>query len=61
MVTIEKLEIQFDVEPGDEQELFRQLFNRNMQQWRQQEAEERRVQSMIGRDRELGDRQSEDM
>ncbi len=62
MVTIEKLEIQFDVEASDEQEMFRELFNRNIREWRQLQAEEDRIRRMIERDRGIGDRHnSEDM
>ncbi|MCU7934038.1 MAG: hypothetical protein KZQ99_04050 [Candidatus Thiodiazotropha sp. (ex Dulcina madagascariensis)] len=56
MLTIEKLEVQFDVEGGEEEEMFRRLFNRNMQEWRARDAEERRLHRMIERDRGLGDR-----
>ncbi|MCU7919026.1 MAG: hypothetical protein KZQ88_07430 [Candidatus Thiodiazotropha sp. (ex Dulcina madagascariensis)] len=56
MLTIEKLEVQFDVEGGEEEAMFRRLFNRNMQEWRARDAEERRLRRMIERDRGLGDR-----
>jgi len=56
MVTIEKLEIQFDVEGGEEEEMFRRLFNRSIQEWQQRESEERRIRRMIANDRGLGDR-----
>jgi len=56
MVTIERLEIQFDVEGGEEEEMFRRLFNRSMQEWQQRESEERRIRRMIAHDRGLGDR-----
>lgn len=58
MITIEKLEIQFDVESDEEEEIFRRLFNRNMQEWRQREAEENRLHKIIEDDRGLGDRQN---
>lgn len=58
MITIEKLEIQFDVESDEEEEIFRRLFNRNMQEWRQREAEENRLRKIIEDDRGLGDRQN---
>jgi hypothetical protein len=56
MVTIEKLEIQFDVEGGEEEEMFRRLFNRSIEEWQRRENEEMRLRRMLARDRGLGDR-----
>lgn len=56
MVTIEKLEIQFDVEGGEEEEMFRRLFNRSIEEWQRRENEQRRIARMIAHDRGLGDR-----
>ncbi|MGB5775945.1 MAG: hypothetical protein WBP89_14935 [Sedimenticolaceae bacterium] len=53
MLTIDKLEIQFDVE-GDDSEVFARLFARHIAHWEQEQAEQRRGRSELQRDSAIG-------
>jgi hypothetical protein len=55
-VTIQSLEIRFDVEGSDE-ERFAELFTRAMRAWVRQDEERRRLADLSAQERELGDRQ----
>ena len=59
MVTIDKLEIQFDVE-GDDSEVFARLFARHIACWEREQAEQRRSREALLRDSTLGDQPLED-
>jgi hypothetical protein len=54
-VTIQSLEIRFDVEGSDE-ERFAKLFKRAMQAWARQDEERKRLAALTACERELGDR-----
>jgi hypothetical protein len=55
-VTIQSLEIRFDVQGSDE-ERFAELFTDAMRKWARQEDERRRLACLTTQERELGDRQ----
>jgi hypothetical protein len=56
-VTIQSLEIRFDVEGSDE-ERFAELFKRAMSAWARQDEERQRLAELTDDERELGDRQN---
>lgn len=55
MITIENLEVQFDVEGDGDEQVFISLFNRYIQEWARLQKEEEKVTSEIYKDRMLGD------
>jgi hypothetical protein len=56
MVTIQNLEVRFDVEGEDQEQMFLQLFNRAMAEWTRRQELEQHVRQTIDRNRNLGDR-----
>jgi hypothetical protein len=63
MVTIQNLEVRFDVEGESDAEVFTRLFNAHIRRWCQQDSERRARDRMSAAERSLGDRRSgaEDM
>ncbi|WP_419694214.1 putative phage tail protein [Mesorhizobium muleiense] len=59
MVTIQHLEVQFDVEGGEEEQLFVTLFNKYIEEWSRRQEAQRRVRDTMTRTRDLGDRDHE--
>jgi hypothetical protein len=55
MVTIQNLEVRFDVEAEDQDHVFLDMFNRAMTEWTQRQKLEQHVQKTIDRSRNLGD------
>lgn len=55
MVTIQHLEVQFDVEGGEEEQLFVTMFNKYIEDWARRQDERRRVRDGMSRVRDLGD------
>ena len=56
MVTIQRLEVHFDVEGNEEEQVFVQMFNKCIGEWERRRTEERRIQKSMTRSRLLGDR-----
>lgn len=56
-VTIEHLEIRFDVEAGDEDEAFGRLFQRYIDAWGRAQEEQQRRHSRLDADRTIGYRE----
>ena len=56
MVTINHLEVQFDVEGADEERLFVEYFNKYIGEWSQRREAQRRISETMDRNRDLGDR-----
>jgi hypothetical protein len=56
MVTIQNLEVRFDVEGDDQEQLFMRLFNRAIAEWSRRQEVEQQVRRTIDRNRDLGDR-----
>lgn len=56
MVTIEHLEVRFDVEGEGDEAVFGRLFERHMRRWRHEEAAEAARRCRARADRALGDR-----
>jgi hypothetical protein len=56
MVTINHLEVQFDVEGGDEERLFVEYFNKYIGEWSQRRDAQGRIRETMDRNRDLGDR-----
>ncbi len=56
MVTINHLDVQFDVEGTDEKRLFEQYFDARIEQWSRAQEEKRLLRETMERDRGLGDR-----
>lgn len=56
MITINHLEVRFDVEGDDDEQLFIQYFNKYIDQWSRGQSSQKRVNDAIQRDRQLGDR-----
>jgi hypothetical protein len=56
VVTIQNLDVRFDVEAGDQEQLFRQLFNRVMAEWTRRQEAEQHIRQTVDRNRSLGDR-----
>jgi hypothetical protein len=63
MVTIQNLEVRFDVEGEGEAEVFTRLFNMHIRRWNQQDCEKRARDRLSAAERSLGDRRAgaEDM
>ena len=55
MITIQNLEVQFDVE-GDDQQRFAQFFKECMRQWTAEAQNQKAREARLARDRSLGDR-----
>ena len=55
MVTIQHLEVQFDVEGGEEEQLFVSMFNKYIDEWARRQDARRRVNDSMSRNRDLGD------
>jgi hypothetical protein len=55
MVTIQHLEVQFDVEGGEEEQLFVSMFNKYIDEWARRQEARRRVSDSMSRNRDLGD------
>lgn len=60
MVTIQNLDVRFDVEVGDQEQAFRQLFNRVMVEWTRRQEAEQHIRKTVDRNRSLGDRGGEE-
>ena len=56
MVTIHNLEVRLDVEGGDQEQVFRQLFNRVIVEWTRRQEAEQHIRRTVDRNRSLGDR-----
>ena len=56
MVTINHLEVQFDVEGGDEERLFVEYFNKYIGEWERRRETQARIRETMDRNRDLGDR-----
>jgi hypothetical protein len=56
MVTIQNLEVRFDVEGQGDEKAFADLFNRYINEWSRRHGEQQRLQRRIQKDRLLGDR-----
>ena len=54
MITIENLEVQFDVEGGSEERVFAMYFARFMEQWERQHQQEEALQQRLSRDQQIG-------
>jgi len=59
MVTIDKLEIQFDVE-GDDSEVFARMFARHIARWERERAEHLRNRDQLRHDSSLGGRATDE-
>lgn len=55
MVTIENLEVQFDVNGDDDELVFVRLFTRCINEWAQAQEQEKVLQGRLRRDQMLGD------
>ena len=55
MITIQNLEIRFDVEGDDDREAFARLFNEFIKRWSSQAEEQRQRESEAMRERSLAD------
>jgi hypothetical protein len=58
MVTINNLEVSFDVEGEGDEAVFAKLFEKHMRRWSRHEQEQQRRQRQAEADRALGDRQA---
>jgi hypothetical protein len=57
MVTINNLEVKFDVEAGDDNAAFARLFEKYIRQWSSKQEEAKERECWGERERSLGDRQ----
>jgi hypothetical protein len=55
MVTIHNLEVRFDVEGADQEQVFLELFNRAMAEWCRRKETEAHVRRTVDASRNLGD------
>jgi hypothetical protein len=55
-VTINHLEVQFDVEGGDEERMFVSYFNKYIDEWSRRREAQGRIRIAMDRNRDLGDR-----
>jgi len=55
MVTIENLEVQFDVAGDDDEKVFARYFARYIEAWSQSREQERMLQRRLRQDQMLGD------
>jgi hypothetical protein len=60
MVTIQKLEVRFDVEGDSEEQMFVEMFNKYIDEWSQRQAAQRQIRHAMQRNRQLGDRPGEE-
>jgi len=60
MVTINNLEVRFDVEGEGDDAAFARLFEKYVRQWSRKEEEAKQRERWAARDRALGDYQEED-
>lgn len=58
MVTIEKLEVQFDVTDDGDEKVFAQYFTRFIDEWAQAQEQEQMLQRRLRQDQMLGDDQT---
>ncbi|HVO01314.1 MAG TPA: hypothetical protein VMT54_03890 [Candidatus Cybelea sp.] len=58
-VTIQHLEVQFDVEGGDEERMFVTFFNKYIDEWSRRREAQGRIRATMDRNRGLGDRNPE--
>lgn len=56
MVTIQNLEVQFDVQGTDDEKMLKQMFNQCIEEWSRQRDDQRRQRKAMHTDRQLGDR-----
>jgi hypothetical protein len=56
MVTINHLEVQFDVEGGEEERMFVEYFNKYIDAWSRRRDAQGRIREVMDRSRDLGDR-----
>jgi hypothetical protein len=56
MVTIQNLEVRFDVEGEGDAAVFTRMFNAHIRRWHQQDCERRTRERMGAAERSLGDR-----
>lgn len=61
MVTIENLEVQFDVDGEGDEAVFARLFERHMRRWHEAEERQRQQQRRLDRDNRLGDQPAESL
>lgn len=55
MITIEHLEVQFDVAGEGDEQVFARYFSRYINQWARIERQERQLQQRLREDQQLGD------
>ena len=55
MVTIENLEVQFDVTGDGDEKVFAQYFERFINEWSQNQEQEKMLQRRLSQDQMLGD------
>lgn len=56
MVTIQHLEVRFDVEGEEDEQVFVSYFNKYIDRWSRQRETRQTIASAMGRNRDLGDR-----
>lgn len=56
MVTIQHLEVRFDVEGDEDEQVFVTYFNKYIDHWSRQREARQAIASTMGRNRDLGDR-----
>lgn len=56
MVTIQNVDVHFEVEGDDDEVVFARLFEKHMRTWRRLETEQQQRRRAADRERELGDR-----
>jgi hypothetical protein len=61
MVTIENLEVQFDVDGEGDEAVFARLFERHMRRWYEAEELQRQQQRRLAQDNRLGDQPAESL
>ncbi|HEX5736454.1 MAG TPA: hypothetical protein VF131_26725 [Blastocatellia bacterium] len=59
MVTIQNLEVRFDVEGESDEAVFARLFEKYIRTWERKSAEAKARQKFTDRERALGDRRTE--
>jgi len=55
MITIEHLEVQFDVAGDDDEAVFARYFNRYINQWMRAEQQQAELRERLRKDQRLGD------
>lgn len=56
MVTIQHLEVRFDVEGDEDEQVFVSYFNKYIDNWSRQRETRQTIASAMGKNRDLGDR-----